>query len=179
MAAMRAGSSAALGQLYDRYCSRAYRVALAVCADPRSAEDSVQNAFVSIWTGRAGYNPQRGSVATWLLAIVRHRAIDTARASSGRARRLAAADRLQACPGADDPPRQVERHDDARRIREMLALLSEPQREVIVLSYYGGLSHREIALHLGIPPGTVKGRMRLGLDKLKDALELAGAAHSS
>ena len=148
MARLQAGSGDAFEALYDRYRDRAYRIASSVCRDGPRAEEAVQGAFVSIWRGRDTYRARQGSVAAWLLTVVRHRAIDVAR-----------------------------RHDtDAERPQPSLSRIPEAQREVHTLAFYGELSHTEIAAQLELPPGTVKGRMRLGLSKLRDELNRTEAA---
>lgn len=168
IARIASGNPDALGDLYDRYCDRAYRVARAICRDVGRAEDAVQEAFLSIWKSSATYQPQRGSVAAWVLALVRHRAIDVA-----RSHRVVAAHRAggewvdeRRAPDGDVADRVVA-VDDAAHLHGMLDRLPHAQREVIALAFYGELSHTEIAGQLGIPTGTVKGRMRLGLEKLR------------
>jgi RNA polymerase sigma-70 factor, ECF subfamily len=145
MAELMAGSADALGALYDRYCERAYRVALSVCWDPRHAARAVQSAFESIWNGGDSYREQPGTVGVWLLSVVFHRAIEVANSNGTSAART-----------------------DSKRKYMLARLDSMPlaQREVITLAFYGGLSHTEIAARLGLPADTVKARMRLGLHKL-------------
>ncbi len=162
-----AGSVDAFGELYERYSARAYRLALSVCHDQGRAQDAVHDAFLSIWKYRASYNAQRGTVATWLLMTVRHRAIDITRLSGNRPSHLVSDDHLEHRPAPDDVCEQALRSDEARRLRASLALLPDTQQEVIILAFYGQLTHVEIAAHLGVPEGTVKGRMRLGMDKLR------------
>ena len=167
MAEVSAGSVESFGDLYDRYCDRAYRVAWAVCRDDGRAQEAVQDGFLAVWKSRAGFRPQRGTVAAWLLTMVRHRAIDLARSNGKHAARRASDRQLDELPATDDPVEDVVRRDDAQRLQEALARLPDAQAEVITLAYYGQLSHAEIAAQLSLPPGTVKGRMRLGLQKLR------------
>jgi RNA polymerase sigma-70 factor (ECF subfamily) len=164
---LSAGDVAAFEKLYERYRERAYRVALSVCRDDGRAQDAVQEAFFSIWTGPAAYRADRGAVAPWLLTVVRYRAIDVARRNGPQAARSANADRLNGRAAAGDIAQTAIDHDDADRLHALLSLLPETQQEVIALAFYGELSHSEIANHLGLPPGTIKGRMRLGLKKLR------------
>ena len=171
MAAEGAESVDAFGELYDRYFDRAYRVARTVCRDDDRAQDAVQDAFLSVWRTRASYQTQRGSVAAWLLTTVRYRAIDLMRGSGRHLARRADEDRLEAHLASDDVADRVIHRDEAARLKARLAMLPEAQQEVITLAYYGELSHTEIATHLGLPAGTVKGRMRLGLQKLRDTLD--------
>jgi len=170
-----AGNVEALGELYDLYCDRAYRVAFSACRDAGRAQDAAQDAFLSVWKSAAGYRPQTGTVAAWLLTIVRHRAIDLARRRDSRDTHLAGEDWLGACAGPDDVHDAAVKRDDARRLQASLALLPDPQHEVITLAFYGQLSHTEIATQLGLPSGTIKGRMRLGLQKLRANLDRAVA----
>jgi len=168
-----AGSVDAFGELYDRFSARAYRLALSVCHDDGRAQDAVHDAFVSIWKNRASYTAQRGTVATWLLTTVRNRAIDITRRSANRPAPRVSDQFLEARPAPDDVCEQVLRSDEAQRLRASLAVLPDAQQEVIVLAFYGHLTHLEIAAHLGLPEGTIKGRMRLGLKKLRANLEAA------
>lgn len=173
MAAVQAGSVDAFAEIFERYRSRARRVANAVCNDDGRAEDAVQEAFVAIWKTRGGFDCRRGSVAAWLLAVVRHRAIDAGRRSDVHARRWADESPLLALAGDEDVFDEVARRADARAFGAQLALLPEPQQVVVILAFYCGLSHMEIARLLELPPGTVKGRMRLGLERLRTKLEHA------
>jgi RNA polymerase sigma-70 factor, ECF subfamily len=177
MSRVRAGSVDAFEELYERYCDRAIQVARSVCHDAWCAEDAVQEAFLSVWRGRAAYQPQRGSVAAWLLTTVRYRAIDVARRDRTHASRRAHESTLDShsVPGSSVAALGMSRAD-ASRLRALLAQLPDAQREVITLAFYGELSHSEIAVALQLPRGTVKGRMRLGLKKLRMSIELVEAA---
>ena len=171
MAAVGAGSADAFGELYDRYCDRAYRVARAVCRDDGRARDAVQDAFLSIWRTRVSYQSQRGPVAAWLLTTVRYRAIDLMRVGGKHLVRRADKDQLEAQAAFGGVAEGVIHRDETDSLRRTLATLPDAQQEVIALAYYGQLSYTEIAAHLGLPSGTVKGRMRLGLQKLRDTME--------
>jgi RNA polymerase sigma-70 factor (ECF subfamily) len=171
MAQVQAGSTEALGQLFDRYYTRVYRIALVICGSRELAEDAVQNAFVSIWTGRRGFLEQRGTVAAWLLASVRYRAIDLIRHRARRVAPLLSGDEFDSVEASEDTAAEVASHIEAEHVRALLAQLPAAQQEVIMLAFYGGLTHAEIAAQLSLPSGTVKGRMRLGLRKLRDSLE--------
>jgi RNA polymerase sigma-70 factor (ECF subfamily) len=151
----------------------AYSLAYRIVGNAGAAEDVTQEAFLSVWRSEAGYDAARGSVRSWLLGIVRNRAIDAVRRSSAaRAPRLdiGAAERLEEMPSADRTDAEVERRDEAQSIRGALAQLPEEQSQVIGLAYFGGFSQSEIAAMLGTPLGTVKGRMRLGLEKVRSML---------
>jgi RNA polymerase sigma-70 factor (ECF subfamily) len=136
------------------------------------AEDVVQEAFVSLWRSGARYDRTRGSERSWILRAVHNRAIDAFRRESLRGARNvhddgSIADRLESEERVD---REVERRDDARAVRTAMETLPADQRQVIELAYFGGFTHSEISELLEVPAGTVKGRMRLGLAKLRLAL---------
>ena len=169
------GSVEAFAELYDRFCDRAFGVAFSVCGDAGRAQDAVQEAFLSVWKSRADYRSQRGTVAAWLLTVVRHRAIDLVRRDGNHVAHRASDDRLEERPAPDDVSESVVRREDARSLRGSLALLPDEQQEVITLAYYGQLSYSEIATRLGVPTGTVKGRMRLSLQKLRANIDQAAA----
>ena len=165
------GNVEAFEELYDRYGDRAYRVAWWVCRNDDHAEDAVQEAFMSIWRGRTEYEPGRGTLAAWLLTLVRYRAIDVVRRSTKHSDRRAGEHTLDAHCAPSDVADEAVAHEDAVRLHTLLGGLPPVQREVIVLAYYGQLTHTEIAAALGLPTGTVKGRMRLGLCKLRADIE--------
>lgn len=168
---VRAGSVDALNELYDRYGSRAYRIARSVCRDPQGAEDAVQDAFLSVWNERASYDPRRGTSRAWIFTLVYHSAIAVVRRDRRHASRRMSVEALESCAAAVDVASQSVSRVDARTLRRHLAELPAAQREVITLAYFGQLSQREIAAHLGLPAGTIKSRMRLGLEKLRDVVE--------
>jgi RNA polymerase sigma-70 factor (ECF subfamily) len=167
MAETVSGSGEAFAELYSRYHGRAYKVAQSVCRDRERSEDAVQEAFAAIWRGRAKYEPTRGTVARWLLMLVRYRAIDVARENQKHALRRASEESVDIRPAPGDIVETIIARDDAADLRSQLARLPDLQREVVVLAYYGELTHSEIAITLGLPAGTVKGRMRLGIHKLR------------
>ena len=172
MGRIQDGDAQAFAVLYDRLAPRALAIAsglLGVRGD--RASDAVQEGFLSMWRGRAAYDADRGDVHSWVLGIVRNRAIDSLRHSARHDGRRAAEDgvaHLLAAP--DDVQADADASDDGRRLRALLADLPESQREVIALAYFGQLTHTEIAIRLTLPVGTVKGRMRLGLSKLRGHL---------
>lgn len=170
------GDRAAFASLYDRYAPGMYGVALRVTRDAADAEDVIAEAFAQAWREAARYSAERGSVAAWLVTMVRSRALDAVR-RRGRQDRLE--DRASAETAVDPvamgsapvrPDLATEADDRARRMREALATLPEAQREVLALAYYDGLSQAEIADRLTVPLGTVKTRTRLALAKLREAL---------
>jgi RNA polymerase sigma-70 factor (ECF subfamily) len=171
MLEVQAGERFALGELYDRFAPRAFRTALYVCHDCDCAQDAVQDAFVSMWSARATYQPARGSVVGWAMSIVRHRAIYLTRLRSLAAGREQGSGRLDDQRGPDDVPSDFAARAETEELAELLARLPTAQRRVIQLGFFDGLTHEEIAHRLALPPGTVKGRMRLGLTKLRSGLD--------
>jgi RNA polymerase sigma-70 factor, ECF subfamily len=176
MAGVKAGSVDAFGVLYDRYCDRAYRIAWSVCRDDGRAEEAVQEAFGSIWKTRATYGPQIGAVAPWVLSVVRYRAIDIARSNGRQVADRASDDVLHTIRAPDSGADEVAADAEPRDLLRLLAELPDAQREAITLAFYGHLTHSEIAAHLGLPAGTVKGRMRLGLQRLRGEMQRAVAS---
>ena len=171
MARVQAGSVDAFDVLYKRFCDRAYRVARSVCRNDGRAADAVQEAFVAIWKSRDTYDPLRGTPAAWVLTVTRYRAIDIARRDEPHAAHRAGEEQLDGTGAPDSIVEAAEANDQARDLLTLLGQLPEAQREVITLAFYGQLTHTEIADHLGLPTGTVKGRMRLGLQRLRNDIE--------
>jgi len=169
LAQMVSGSREAFEELYSRYHHEAYRMAWLVCRGRESSEEAVQDAFAAVWRGRAGYEPARGMVAPWLFSLVRYRAIDVARENRKHALRRAPEEGVDLRGSPGNVAEGLIARDDAADLRSQLAGLPDLQREVVVLAYYGEMSHSEIAIKLGLPAGTVKGRMRLGISKLRRA----------
>ena len=166
---IQANDDRAFEQLYDRHRARAYGLAHFICRNARSAEEAVQEGFIAVWRARATYDPDRGPVRAWLLTVIRRRSIDLMR-RSGRHAALGSEAQLDCFEAPDSVVDEAERHDEGSRVRTCLQHLPPPQREVIVLAYFGGLTHTEIARRLELPVGTVKGRMRLGLSKMRITL---------
>jgi RNA polymerase sigma-70 factor, ECF subfamily len=162
----------AFAVFYDRHGGAGYSLAHRIVGDSAAAEDVTQEAFLSIWRSSARYDSARGSVRSWTLGIVRNRAIDALRRASGPAPKLDLDDEvlLEGRADAELTDSEVVRRDVARRVRGALGQLPQEQSQVIALAYFGGFSHSEIASMLGAPLGTIKGRMRLGLEKLRDTL---------
>jgi RNA polymerase sigma-70 factor (ECF subfamily) len=156
----------AFASLYDRHAARAYRVARTVCHRPGAAEDAVEQAFISMWKGRSSYRSAPEGFAAWAMAVVRDRAVDVARRDAVQDRQRGGKAAALARPTTNG----TGAGDEAGHLRGLLAALPDEQSEVIALAFFGELSHTEIAAHLGLPSGTVKGRMRLGLQKLSRSL---------
>ena len=162
----------AFGQLFDRHVVRALRVASAASRNTSRVEDTVQEGFLSIWRSRAAFQPELGSFQGWSMGIIRNRAIDAnRREAAGHRPQLAEAD------GDSVPERsaasledEVVARSEGAALRASLALLPEAQAEVIALAFFGELTHTEIAEQLALPEGTVKGRMRLGLERLRSQI---------
>jgi RNA polymerase sigma-70 factor (ECF subfamily) len=161
--------AAAFEVFYDRHAGAAYSLAHRIVGDPGAAEDVTQEAFLSIWRSKARYDAARGSVRAWTLGIVRNRAIDAIRRQGGRAPKLDLDDEaaLERKPAPERTEAEALRRETARQVRGALGALPSDQSQVIELAYFGGFSHSEIAKMLGMPLGTVKGRMRLGLEKIR------------
>jgi RNA polymerase sigma-70 factor (ECF subfamily) len=157
---------------YDRHGGAAYSLAYRIVGDRSGAEDVTQEAFLSIWRSGARFDRARGSVRAWTLGIVRNRAIDALRRLSGKAPKLTFDDEaaLEQRPAEDFTDEKVFRRDSARQVRGALTELPSEQSKVIELAYFGGFSHSEIAEMLSMPLGTVKGRMRLGIEKIRTLL---------
>lgn len=171
IASLNRGNIAALDQLYLRYRAPAFATAFALLRDPGAAEDAVQDAFLNVWRAADSYRPGRGAPRGWLLTIVRNAALDqlrarhTARRHQPRLAQIAAVAEEQ-----DDLATTTSLAAEARRLHVALATLPPAQRHALELAYFARLSHGEIARRTGTPLGTVKGRVRLGLRRLRHDL---------
>ncbi len=171
MQLVREGDTRAFEVIFDRHSGAAFSLAYRMCGRQAMAEDVVQEAFVSLWRSGARYDATRGSVRTWVLSVVRNRAIDIFRREGAKGSRDVTQDGMaERMPAPELTESEVERRDEARQIRQALGELPPDQRQVIELAYFGGFTHREIASMLALPSGTVKGRMRLGLMKMRVVL---------
>jgi len=171
MARAGSGDARAFSAIYDRHGTSAYSLAYRMCGRKGLADDVVQEAFLSVWRAGARYDAQRGSVRTWVLGIVHNRAIDAIRRAtvhdSRRASDEGIEERFEARERTDA---EAARRGEAAEVRTALETLPPDQLRVIELAYFGGFTHTEIADMLDTPLGTVKGRMRLGLEKLRATL---------
>jgi len=171
-----AGDERAIGQLYDRYGAVLFAVAYRIAGQRADAEEVVLEAFAQAWREAPRFEAGRGSVAGWLTTIARSRALDLVRARSRRDRltAAAAADRPGTSPAMGDfrpdPAGALDNDERRRQVRQALETLSAPQRQAIELAYFEGLSQSEIAERLQEPLGTVKTRVRLGMQKLRECL---------
>jgi RNA polymerase sigma-70 factor, ECF subfamily len=168
---VRGGDSDAFGVVYDRHSTVAFSLAYRMVGRRGAAETVVQEAFLSLWRSAGRYDAERGSLRTFLLGIVHNRAVDALRRSSVHDAKTVddeeAAERLEAKERTEV---EVARREEAATVRGAVAALPDEQQKVIELAYFGGFSQTEIAEMLNAPLGTVKGRMRLGLEKLRSAL---------
>jgi RNA polymerase sigma-70 factor, ECF subfamily len=165
------GDARAFTVIFDRHSGAAFSLAFRMCGDRARAEDVVQEAFLSLWRTGTRYDPSRGSVRSWVLTAVHNKAIDAFRRDAAGDRRDVRDDGIaERMPAPDLTDAEFERRDDARQVRGALEDLPADQRRVIELAYFGGFTHSQIAKMLELPAGTVKGRMRLGLAKLRLAL---------
>jgi RNA polymerase sigma-70 factor (ECF subfamily) len=172
MQLVQRGRPNAFELLYDRHGGAAFSLAYRMVGSRAAAEDVTQEAFLSIWRSRLRYEPARGSVRTWVLGIVHNRAIDALRRNVVQERRRAdyeGVEEQREAPERTDV--EAARRQEATSVRSAIGELPDEQSRVIELAYFGGFSHTEIAEMLGTPVGTVKGRMRLGLEKLSRSLE--------
>ena len=176
VARMANADERALGELYDRHGRAAYALALAIVRERADAEEVVADAFGQAWRTAAQFDPSRGTVGAWVATITRTRSLDLVRARGRRVRaleRVAQVDpdgRATLGAAAEAPDRGVEREEARRLVTRSLADLPEAQRRVIELAYFGGLTQTEIAAELQEPLGTVKTRMRAGMEKLRGSL---------
>jgi RNA polymerase sigma-70 factor, ECF subfamily len=165
------GDARAFEILFDRHADAAFSLAYRMCGRRSTAEDVVQEAFLSLWRSGSRYDRQRGSVRSWVLGVVHNRAIDVFRRDATRTGQDVNSEGIvERMPAPEDTERTVQRREDATEVRTALNDLPADQRQVIELAYFGGFTHTQIASMLQLPAGTVKGRMRLGLTKLRVAL---------
>jgi RNA polymerase sigma-70 factor (ECF subfamily) len=178
-----AGDRGAIDDLYERFRRPAFALARRLLADDALAEDVLQDVFLTVWRNPAGFDGTRGTVSTWLLTLVHHKAVDAVRREESHRRRQVRAedDLVMSAPiVADDVEDRAWAGIVADRVRAALVSLPEAQREALTLAYYGGYTQREVAALTGTPLGTVKTRRRAGMRRLKDTLGSAvpgGAAH--
>lgn len=167
----------AFSVFYDRYVNLVFSIALAIVANPSTAEEIVQDVFLKIWRKKHTYHPEQSKVNTWLSAITRNRAIDELRKRKTglEAKQVswAETDKLQ---NLDEPTPEgwLQLRLDQQRVRQALLQLPEDQRQVIFMAYFQGLTQQQIARQLDQPLGTVKTRIRLGMQKLSGLLTSPG-----
>ena len=164
------GEVRAFEVVFDRHATAAFSLAYRMSGRRAAAEDIVQEAFLSLWRSSRAYDPARGSVRSWVLSVVHNRAIDALRRQGARDRDVPDDGIAERLSSPDRTDAEAERRDDARRVRTALDELPPDQRRVIELAFFGGFTHTQIAEMLDLPPGTVKGSMRLGLTKMRNVL---------
>lgn len=158
--------------LYDRHGGAAYSLAYRIVGERAVAEDVTQEAFISIWRSGGRFDRTRGSVRSWALSVVRHRAIDALRSRASKAPKLGLDDDalLEQRPAEELTEEEAVRNETADEVKDALRTLPSEQASAIELAYFGGFSQAEISQMLELPLGTVKGRMRLGLQKIRSEL---------
>ena len=164
------GDEQAFAELYQRVAAAVFGLVTRVVRDPAQAEEVAQEVFVELWRTASRFDPARGTARSWIMTCAHRRAVDRVRSAERAARRDELAGRRDQGRPYDEVVEQVEAGLEREQIRRSLAALTELQREAVVLAYYGGYTHREIAELLGVPSGTVKTRLRDGLLRLRDQL---------
>jgi RNA polymerase sigma-70 factor, ECF subfamily len=173
---VKARDSVAFATLYDRHGRAAYSLAYRMMGDRQAAEDLIQEAFLEVWRAAHSYRTERGSVRTWILSIVHNRGIDQIRSAASRRR---TADKVRSTAQTSQPSEAFKEawgNTQRAQVQEALKHLPPEQLKVLELAYFSGYTHAEIAEMLDIPLGTVKGRMRLGLKKIREFFEDQGMA---
>jgi RNA polymerase sigma-70 factor (ECF subfamily) len=173
---VEAGDAEAFATLYDRHCRAAFSLAHRMMGERQAAEDLAQDAFIKAWRGAGSYRAERGSVRTWILSIVHNRGIDQLRSQASRRRTQ---DKIEASAPRSQPSEaftETWRNSQRDQVREALNTLPQEQLKILELAYFSGYTHVEIAELVGLPLGTVKGRMRLGLKKIRAYFEARGIA---
>jgi RNA polymerase sigma-70 factor (ECF subfamily) len=173
---VEAADAEAFATLYDRHSRAAFSLAYRMMGERQASEDLTQDAFLSVWRGASSYRADRGSVRTWILSIVHNRGIDQIRSQASRCRTQ---ERIEASAPRSQPSEafaQTWRNSQRDQFREALDTLPPEQLKILELAYFSGYTHVEISDLLGVPLGTVKGRMRLGLKKIRDHFESRDAA---
>jgi RNA polymerase sigma-70 factor (ECF subfamily) len=173
---LRSGDREALGLLYDRYASVAMAVAVRVVSDREQAEDLVHDAYMAVWQKIDRFDPSRGTLRSWLLTIVRNRAIDRLRGTRPSMEVGEADEQSLLRTGPNPTWEAAVSRRSAAELRRALQTLPDEQRQAVELAYFGGRTYREIAQLTGVPQGTANGRLRLALAKLRDSLSLTDAA---
>jgi RNA polymerase sigma-70 factor (ECF subfamily) len=170
------GDADAFAALYDRHSSAAFSLAYRMMGERQASEDLAQDAFLKVWRGAGSYRVARGSVRTWILSIVHNRGIDQLRSHASRRRTQ---DKIEATAPRSQPSEafaETLRNSQRDQVREAMDTLPSEQLKILELAYFSGYTHVEISELLGLPLGTVKGRMRLGLKKIRDFFESKGVA---
>jgi RNA polymerase sigma-70 factor (ECF subfamily) len=173
---VEAADAEAFATLYDRHSRAAFSLAYRMMGERQASEDVMQDAFLKVWRSAKSYRAERGSVRTWILSIVHNRGIDQIRSQASRRRTQ---DKIEASAPRSQPSEafaETLRNSQRDQVREALDTLPPEQLKILELAYFSGYTHVEISDLLRLPLGTVKGRMRLGLKKIRDYFESRDAA---
>ena len=170
LALVARGDEQAFAELYQRVAPAVFGLVSKVVRNPAQSEEVTQEVFVELWRTASRFDPARGTARSWIMTCAHRRAVDRVRSSESSARRDDLAGRRDQGRPYDEVVEQVETSLEREHVRRGLEALTDLQREAVVLAYYGGYTHREIAELLGVPSGTVKTRLRDGLIRLRDHL---------
>lgn len=176
VALAQSGDAQAFAGLYDRHSRAAYSLAYRMMGEKQAAEDLVQDVFLKVWRSMGGYRVERGSVRTWILSIIHNRGIDQIRSSASRRRTQDKVEQSAVTSQPSEAFTEAWRSTQRDQVRDALSTLPSDQLKILELAYFSGYTHVEISELLDLPLGTVKGRMRLGLKKIKayfDARDMA------
>jgi RNA polymerase sigma-70 factor, ECF subfamily len=173
---VEAADAEAFATLYDRHSRAAFSLAYRMMGERQASEDLTQDAFLKVWRGASSYRADRGSVRTWILSIVHNRGIDQIRSQASRRRTQEKIEALAPRSQPSEAFAETLRNSQREQVREALNTLPSEQLKILKLAYFSGYTHVEISDLLGLPLGTVKGRMRLGLKKIRDYFESRSAA---
>ena len=171
MSLVEGRDAAAFAVLYDRHAGVAYSLAYRMMGEKQAAEDLAQEAFLKLWRSAGSYQAQRGSVRTWLLSIVHNRGIDQLRSLGSRRRAQEKAEAEAPRSQPSEAFTESWRNSQRAQVRAAMSTLPPEQLKILTLAYFSGYTHVEIANMLDLPLGTVKGRMRLGLKKIRNFFE--------
>jgi RNA polymerase sigma-70 factor (ECF subfamily) len=173
IAQMAQGRQDALARLYDETSSLLNGLLLRMLDQPQDAEEVLLDVYMKAWKYAPGYSPDRGSVQTWLVTMARNTAIDRIRQKRAQPKTLSfePEDTPEPASGDASPEEQTAMRQRRRKVQALLNDLPAEQRQALVMAYFGGLSHAELAARLGQPLGTVKSRIRMGLLRLRSLLE--------
>lgn len=166
------GDEDAFTRLYDVCSSRLFGLVLRVIRDRAQAEEVLQDAFLDIWRQASRFDPARGSALAWMMTIAHRKAVDRVRSAEAQSRRDTAYEMRDSASSYDVTSEDAHRNLDAQRVRKALTTLTDTQRGALELAYFGGYTHREVAVMLNLPVGTAKTRIRDGLIRLRDTMGL-------
>lgn len=161
---------AAFADLYDAVAARVHGLALRVLRNPAMAEDVTQEVFLQVWREAPGFDPARGSALAWLMTIAHRRAVDRVRSEEAQSARLHRYESLHEAAPFDSTAEAGELRWEAARVRRAIDMVGEPHRTTLMLAYFEGLTHREVAERTQVPLGTAKTRIRDGLRKMRQVM---------